>query len=48
VGSDREVLAITLLAVGIGAAAAFLVVEPVTERAAFRDGTQDGQPPASP
>jgi hypothetical protein len=37
VGDAQPALATLLLAVGIGAAVAFLVIEPVTERAAFRD-----------
>lgn len=37
VGDTREALAILLIAVGIGSAVAFLVIEPVTARAAFRD-----------
>jgi hypothetical protein len=37
VGDHRSALAVVLVAVGIGAALAFLVIEPVTERAAFRD-----------
>ena len=37
VGEDRSPLAIVLLSFGIGAAVAFLVIEPATTRAAFRD-----------
>lgn len=36
---ERSPLAVLLIAVGIGTALAFLVIEPVTERAAFRDGS---------
>jgi hypothetical protein len=39
VGDARSALAVLLIAVGIGTALAFLVIEPVTERAAFGDGT---------
>jgi hypothetical protein len=35
VGDDRPELATLLISVGVGAAVVFLVVEPVTERAAF-------------
>ena len=38
VGDARSALAVLLIAVGIGAALAFLVIEPVTERTAFGDG----------
>jgi hypothetical protein len=37
VAGTHEPLAILLLSVGVGSAVAFLVVEPATERAAFRD-----------
>jgi hypothetical protein len=37
VGDTREPLAILLIAVGIGSAVAFLVIEPATARAAFRN-----------
>ena len=37
VGEARAVLALVLLAVGIGAAVAFLLIEPATARAAFGD-----------
>jgi len=37
VGEARAALAVLLFSVGIGTAVVFLFVEPVTERAAFRD-----------
>ena len=45
VGDARPALAVLLIAVGIGTALAFLVIEPVTERAAFRDGSSQSPAP---
>jgi len=42
VGDDQSPLAITLLSVGIGIVVAFLVIEPVTTRAAFRNEDRAG------
>ena len=41
VGEDRSPVAIVLLAVAVGAAIAFLVIERATARAAFRNSTTD-------
>ena len=43
VGDDTAPLAVLLIAFGIGAAVVFLVVEPVTERAAFTQPGEDGE-----
>ena len=45
VGDARSALAVLLIAVGIGTALSFLVIEPVTERAAFGDGSRQSPVP---
>jgi hypothetical protein len=48
VGDDLSPVAVGLTAVAVGAAIAFLVIEPATARAAFRSGTPEGVPSARP
>ena len=43
IGDDRSAIAVVLLSVGIGAAVAFLVIEPATTRAAFRSSSAKTQ-----